>query len=266
MEVSRSGYYAYKRRQARPEHSSRQKLLLKVRAIHSMSEQTYGSRRISESLRTDGDNIGRYRARRLMREAGVCVKTKKCFKVTTDSRHSYPVASNILDRRFDVNVPNRAWVSDITYLWTGEGWMYLAVVLDLFSRRVVGWSLSGRMRVDLVKDALLMAIFRRRPGKGLLHHSDRGSQYACHDYQSLLEKYSIIPSMSRKGNCWDNAVVERFFRSLKSERIDHYRYATREEMKRDVVHYIEMFYNSRRLHSYLDYQSPADYENLAKAA
>ena len=176
------------------------------------------------------------------------------------------MAPNLLDRQFDIETPNTAWGGDITYLWTDEGWLYLAVIIDLFSRRVVGWSLSSRMKVDLVRDALLMAIWRRKPGGGLIHHSDRGSQYACHDYQNILQEHGMIPSMSRKGDCWDNAVIERFFRSLKSERTNHRRYLTREAAKQDVINYIEMFYNSRRLHSYLGYVSPVEYEKLAKVA
>ena len=201
-----------------------------------------------------------------MKKASVEVKQKKRFRVTTDSKHNYPVAPNMLNRQFEVEAPNTVWGVDITYLWTDEGWLYLAVVIDLFSRRVVGWSLSSRMKVDLVRDALLMAIWRRKPGRGLIHHSDRGSQYACHVYQDILQEHGMIPSMSRKGNCWDNAVIERFFHSLKGERTSHRRYLTREAARQDVINYIEMFYNSRRLHSYLGYVSPIEYEKLAKVA
>lgn len=219
---------------------------------------------MSEALKEDGEEVGRYRARTLMRQAAVRVKRKKHYKVTTQSRHDYPVASNHLNRQFEVSAPNRVWATDLTYLWTEQGWLYLAVVLDLFSRKVVGWSLSGQMKVELVRDALLMAISIRKPSRGLIHHSDRGSQYACDAYQTLLSEHGMICSMSHKGNCWDNAVVERFFRSLKSDQTDHCRYATREEAKKDVIDYIEMFYNSRRYHSYLGYVSPAEYEKLAE--
>ncbi len=221
---------------------------------------------MSKALRAAGENVGRYQAGTLMKKAQVAVKPTKRFRVTTDSNHPYPVAPNLLNRQFDIDVPNTVWGGDITYVWTDEGWLYLAVIIDLFSRRVVGWSLAKRMKVDLVRDALVMAIGRRKPGRGLIHHSDRGSQYACHAYQDLLNDHGIIPSMSRKGDCWDNAVIERFFRSLKSERTNHCRYQTRETARQEVINYIEMFYNSRRLHSYLGYVSPVEYETLAKVA
>jgi transposase InsO family protein len=266
MEVSRSGFYGFMKRLQRPVDPQEQRLIVKVRAIHKANDEAYGSRRMSQALRIDGDDVGRYQAGTLMKKANVEVKQKKRFRATTDSKHNYPVAPNLLDRQFDIETPNTAWGGDITYLWTDEGWLYLAVIIDLFSRRVVGWSLSSRMKVDLVRDALLMAIWRRKPGRGLIHHSDRGSQYACHDYQDILQEHGMIPSMSRKGDCWDNAVIERFFRSLKSERTNHRRYQTREAARQDVINYIEMFYNSRRLHSYLGYVSPAEYEKLAKVA
>ena len=266
MEVSRSGFYDFMKRLQRPEDPQEQRLIVKVRSIHKANDEAYGSRRMSEALRADGEDVGRCQAGTLMKKANVEVKQKKRFRVTTDSNHDYPVAPNLLDRQFDIETPNTAWCGDITYLWTDEGWLYLAVIVDLFSRRVVGWSLSSRMKVNLVRDALLMAIWRRKPGRGLIHHSDRGSQYACHEYQDILEEHGMIPSMSRKGDCWDNAVIERFFRSLKSERTNHRRYSTREAAKQDVINYIEMFYNSRRLHSYLGYVSPVEYEKLAKVA
>ena len=266
MEVSRSGFYDFMKRLQRPKDPQEQRLIVKVRAIHKANDEAYGSRRMSQALRADGEDVGRCQAGTLMKKANVEVKQKKRFRATTDSKHNYPVAPNLLDRQFDVETPNTAWGGDITYLWTDEGWLYLAVIIDLFSRRVVGWSLSSRMKVDLVRDALLMAIWRRKPGRGLIHHSDRGSQYACHEYQDILEDHGIIPSMSRKGDCWDNAVIERFFRSLKSERTNHRRYQTRDAARQDVINYIEMFYNSRRLHSYLGYVSPAEYEKLAKVA
>ena len=266
MEVSRSDFYDFQKRLQRPVDVGEQRLIVKVRAIHKANDEAYGSRRMSQALRADGENVGRCQAGTLMKKANVEVKQKKRFRVTTDSKHNYPVAPNLLDRQFDIETPNTAWGGDITYLWTDEGWLYLAVIIDLFSRRVVGWSLSSRMKVDLVRDALLMAIWRRKPGRGLIHHSDRGSQYACHEYQDILEDHGIIPSMSRKGDCWDNAVIERFFRSLKSERTNHRRYQTRDAARQDVINYIEMFYNSRRLHSYLGYVSPAEYEKLAKVA
>lgn len=266
MMVSRSGYYRFQRNGGKTIKPDRQRLVTNTIAIFNASGESYGSRRIASALVDEGYSVGRYQARSLMKEARLTVKRKKRFKLTTDSRHSYRIAPNILDRKFDVDSPNKVWGSDITYLWTQEGWMYLAVVIDLFSRKVVGWSMSHRMTATLAINALTMAIKRNKPGKGVIHHSDRGSQYACDAYQKLLFKYGFICSMSRKGNCWDNAVVERFFRSLKSERTNHVLYDGRERATQDVFHYIELFYNKWRKHSYLGYVSPIQYENLAIAA
>jgi putative transposase len=244
-------------------------LIARVRQIHSDTRGSYGSRRMSGQLRDDGYNASRYRARSLMEKAGVSVKHRKKFKRTTDSNHKLPVAANLLNRQFEVERPNTVWCVDITYLWTIEGWLYLAVVLDLYSRKIVGWAMSNRLTAPLVKEALSMAYWRRKPEKGLIHHSDRGSQYAGNDYQKLLEQYSMVCSMSRKGNCWDNAVVESFFHSLKTEWIADIIYRTRDEARNDVIRYIEMFYNSHRLHSFLGYKNPNAFENkfsLAKVA
>ena len=229
---------------------------------------TYGSRRMSEQLILEGHAVGRDQARTLMKKANIEVKTKKKFKVTTDSKHHFPVAPNLLNQEFAVDRPNTVWVGDITYLWTAEGWLYLAVVLDLFSRRIVGWSIQNTMTTDLVESALNMAIKRRHPSAGLIFHSDRGSQYASHSYQQWLKKYQIIPSMSRRGNCYDNAVCERFFRSLKQERTEYQGYWTRQQARMDVIQYIEWFYNSKRLHSTLGYKAPIlfELEQAAKAA
>lgn len=210
-------------------------------------------------LREDGHQIGRYKVRRIMRQQGLRAKTPKRFKLTTDSKHSFPVAANVLDRRFDVEARNKVWTADISYVWTYEGWLYLAVVMDLYSRQIVGWAMKDRMKKQLVIDALAMAYWQRKPPKGLLHHSDRGSQYACYDYQKQLNSYGMQASMSRKGNCWDNAPTERFFRSLKSERLTAYRFVTRNEAKNEILDYIT-FYNSIRLHSTLGYLSPMAYE------
>jgi transposase InsO family protein len=194
-----------------------------------------------------------------MRQMGLKAKTPKRFKRTTDSRHRYPVAANILDRRFDVDIPNTVWTADISYIWTFEGWLYLAVVMDLYSRQIVGWAMDKRMKKALAMDALSMAYWQRKPPKGLLHHSDRGSQYACYEYQKQLKFYGMVASMSRKGDCYDNAPMERFFRSLKSERLNAYRFYTRNEAKNEILDYIT-YYNSIRLHSTLGYISPIDYE------
>lgn len=241
-------------------------MVLRVKAIHGRTGGVYGSRRMAQELRAEGFAVGRCQARRLMQEAGIEVRRKCRFKLTTDSRHRLPVAENLLDRQFEVSAPNRVWAADITYLWTNEGWLYLAVVIDLYARRVVGWALSERMQAPLVCDALRMALGRRRPPPGLIHHSDRGSQYAGQAYQDLLRDHELTPSMSRKGNCWDNAPMERFFGSLKRERTDLRLFATRNEARACVIDYIEMFYNSRRRHSYLGYVSPAEFEAKANAA
>ena len=244
-------------------------LLAKVRQIHSDTRGSYGSRRMSRQLRDDGHDVGRYRARALMKKAGVTVKHRKRFKKTTDSNHKLPVAPNLLDRNFSVDRPNAVWCSDITYLWTVQGWLYLAVIIDIFSRKVVGWATSSRMKTALVIEALSMAYFRRKPPKGLVHHSDRGSQYASYEYQQLLESYGMMSSMSRKGDCWDNAVAESFFHSLKTEWINDMVYHTRDKARADVMNYIEMFYNSHRLHSFIEYKNPNEFEKqiiLSKAA
>ncbi len=183
----------------------------------------------------------------------------KRFKLTTNSRHSFPVADNVLDRKFNVDAPNKVWTADITYVWTFEGWLYLAIVMELYSRQIVGWAMDKRMKKKLVLDALTMAYWQRKPHKGLLHHSDRGSQYACHKYRKRLESYCMEASMSRKGNCWDNAPTERFFRSLKSERLTACRFVTRNEAENEILDYIT-YYNSIRLHSTLGYVSPMAYE------
>ena len=268
MGVSRGGFYRYCKKIDKPINIEKVELEATVKEIFKKSKYCYGSRRISKELKKRGFPVGRYQARTLMINLGLVVKTPRKFKVTTNSKHKYPVAPNILNRKFNIKQPNRVWVSDITYIWTKEGWLYLAAILDLHSRKIVGWSMSNRMTSDLTIEALRMAFGNRKPEKGLIHHSDRGSQYASHDYQNKLKNYGMICSMSRKGNCWDNAVMERFFRNLKSECVDWKIYSTREEAKLDIIDYIVMFYNSSRLHSYLDYQSPMEFEEtqLAKTA
>ena len=201
-----------------------------------------------------------------MKLAGLKCKTRKKFKATTDSRHHYPVAPNLLNRAFEVDKPNRTWVGDITYVWTDEGWLYLAMVIDLFSRRVVGWSMDKRMKASLVNNALLMAIWQRKPERGLLWHTDRGSQYASDSHREILADHGITQSMSRKGNCWDNAVAESFFHTLKVELIHQSRFKTREEAKQAIFDYIEVFYNRQRLHSTNDYWSQVDYEKMNKVS
>ena len=259
MRVSRSGFYDYLFRYLDDNGPGEAELKSRIKEIFKISGNSYGSRRVLKQLQAEGHQIGRYKVRRIMRQLNLKAKTPRRFKLTTDSKHSYPVAPNILDRKFDVDAPNKVWTADISYVWTFEGWVYLAVVMDLYSRQIVGWAMNSRMKKQLVIDALAMAYWQRKPPKGLLHHSDRGSQYASYDYQNLLQSYGMQASMSRKGNCWDNAPMERFFRSLKSERIDHYRFFTRKEAKYEILDYIT-FYNSIRLHSALGYLSPMAYE------
>lgn len=260
--MNRSGYYSWRGRDKSLRQQENERVIPVVLKAHKDSDGTYGTRRIAEEIEAYGSPCGRFRARTLMNLAGVSAKQSKKFKATTDSKHNLPVAPNLLDRRFDVAEPDRVWVSDLTYLWTRQGWLYLAVVLDLFSRQVVGWSMSHRINKKLVMDALRMGMGRRRPPPGLIFHTDRGSQYCSHDFQKLLKMNGMISSMSRKGNCWDNAVAESFFGSMKTERIYFTNYKTRDEARRDVVDYIEMFYNSKRRHSYLGYLSPRAYEEL----
>ena len=260
MQVSRSSFYQYQNHCcAREKEPLQTPLEARIKVVFEQSKATYGSRRMREKLRSEGHRIGRYRVRSLMRKLGLKVKKTKRYKVTTDSRHSFPVAPNLLDRQFEVGAPNTVWTADITYVWTLEGWLYLAVIMDLYSRQIVGWAMDKRMKAQLVIDALTMSYWRRKPAPGLMHHSDRGTQYACDKYQKQLDRYQMIPSMSRKGNCWDNAPTERFFRSLKSERLVFYRFITRVAAKAEVIDYIT-YYNAYRLHSTLGYLSPIDYE------
>lgn len=257
LQVSRSGYYAHRR--AKPNAKSLQERTY-VKAAFTDSGASYGSRRVMHALRQQGLQIGRYRVRALMREAGLRTSWKRKFVSTTDSRHALPVAENVLNRKFDVVEPNRAWVSDITYIRTAQGWLYLAVVLDLYSRKVVGWAMAPTMHAGLVMSALTMALQQRRPAPGLILHSDRGSQYASDEYQALLKQHHVVCSMSRKGNCWDNSVMERFFLNLKMERVWQRLYANHDEARCDISQYIVGFYNAVRLHSTLGYLSPAAYE------
>lgn len=257
MEVARSGYYKYARK---PVGRDETRLIGEIKSIYKESRSSYGTRRIVKSLETKGYKIGRFKVRRLMREIGLTGRQRKRYVVATASNHPLNLASNLLDRNFNVKQPNKVWVSDTTYIETNEGWLYLAVILDLFSRRVVGWAMSNNNRSELVTEALMMAYSRRKPDKGLMHHSDQGVQYASIQYQLALQAKKAVVSMSRRGNCWDNAVAERFFGILKTECIAEKKYRTREEAKRDLIDFIELFYNNRRLHSKLGYLSPAQFE------
>lgn len=260
LRVSRSGYYAWRDRPESDRAKDNRRLLERIKAIHKKSRQTYGSPRVHRQLVAEGEVCGTGRVERLMSSNGIMAKQTRKFVATTDSRHDLPVAENILDRNFEVSEPDRVWVSDITYIPTEEGWLYLAGIMDLCSKTAVGWSMSESLERPLVIDALTMAYSRRRPGEGLIHHSDRGSQYASEDYRKLLLSYGMRMSMSRKADCWDNAPMESFFGTLKKELIHHRKYRTRDEARRDIFEYIEVFYNRERLHSSLGYLSPVAFE------
>ena len=241
-------------------------IVVEIKAAHDHSRQTYGSPRVQADLKEKGIKCGKKRVARLMKKNGIHAKTKKRFKATTDSGHNLPVAENLIKQNFKVDAPNKVWVADITYIPTEEGWLYLATVIDLFNRGVVGWSMKERMTRELVMEALEQAVCRRRPGAGLIHHSDRGSQYASDDYQRLLAHHGAKSSMSGKGNCYDNACAETFFKTLKTELVYFERYKTRNEAKESIFEYIEVFYNRERKHSTLGYRSPVEFERLSLVA
>jgi len=264
LEVSRSGFYAAARRAASARARRDQELRTQVCVIHQASRRTYGSPRVHAELQAQGERCGRKRVARLMRQEGLRVKGRRRFRpTTTDSRHPHPVAANVLARRFgvtEIEARNRVWASDITYVPTREGWLYLAVILDLASRRVVGWSMGRTLEASLAMAALQMALHARGAGSGLVHHSDRGVQYATLDYQRLLARHQIVPSMSRRANCYDNAVVESFFATLEWELIERSDWHTRDEARLAIFEYIECWYNPKRRHSSLGYLSPVKYE------
>jgi transposase InsO family protein len=260
LAVSPAGYYAWRARPESVRGAVNRALVAKIRVIHRESRETYGSPSIWDALLKQGHCVGEHRIARLMRQEGIRAKTVKKWRATTQSNHRLPVALNTLHRQFTVTQPNRVWAGDITSVWTTEGWLYLAVVLDLYSRLVIGWAMGHRLTVDLAERALIMALANRTPTAGLLHHSDRGSQYAATSYQRLLDAHGITTSMSRQGNCWDNACVESFFGTLKRELVYHRHYTTREDARQDIFEYIEVFYNRKRRHSTLGYDSPAEYE------
>jgi transposase InsO family protein len=261
LEVSRSGYYAWRGRPESPRAAANRALLAAIRCVHARHRGRYGAPRIHAALRAEGRFVSRSRVERLMHRHGIRAMTQRRFRVvTTDSNHSLPVADNLLDQTFLATRPNEIWLADITYIPSDEGWLYLATVLDLFSRKVVGWAMRDHMRQELTITALTMAIQRQRPGPGLIHHSDRGSQYAAGGYRQVLDAANIVQSMSRKGNCWDNAPMESFFHTLKTELVHHAAYATREAAKRDLFAYIEGYYNRQRLHSALGYLTPEQAE------
>jgi putative transposase len=263
LEVSSSGYYQWRKDEQSPRAADDERIIDLIRVLHAESFGAYGARRIVRGLRQQGILVNIKRIRRLMRQIGLKGKgkpKKSKYVVTTDSNHTNPIAPNHLERKFTVDEPNRAWVSDITYIWTEEGWLYLAVVIDLFSRMVVGWATGAKITASLVSLALQKAIARRNPPLGLLLHSDRGVQYTSEEFRQLVQKHGIVQSMSRKANCWDNAVAESFFRSLKVERIKGYKLNSRIEAESRIFDYIEGFYNTRRTHSFLLYRSPVGWE------
>lgn len=260
--VSRSGYYAWTRRRPSSRSQANEQLLSHIREIHEESRGTYGSPRIHAELAALGHKTGLNRVARLMHENGLRASLPKKFKRTTDSGHGLPVAENVLDRSFDPEAPDKAWATDITYIRTWEGWLHLAVVIDLYSRRVVGWSMADHMRKELALNALRMALGHRVPEQMLVHHSDRGSQYASNEYQMLLKAHGIVCSMSRKGDCYDNAVVESFFATLKKELVHRQVWPTRRSARTAIHDYVEAFYNRKRRHSHLGYRTPVEFENL----
>lgn len=263
LKVSPSGYYAWCSRPESTRAREDRRLRVKVREIFQQSGRSYGSPRIAAELQAQGESCGKNRVARLMREEGLVARKPRRYKTTTDSAHAWPVAPNLLDQKFTVQTPDTVWLGDITYLPTDEGWLYLAALLDLCSRRVVGWATSDRVDSDLTLRALRQALDQRQPGPGLLHHSDRGSQYACSEYRERLETLGVEVSMSRKGNCFDNAPMESFYSTLKTEWLRDRRFATRAQARSSLFDYLELFYNRRRRHSSLGYRSPAEYEKEA---
>lgn len=258
--VSRGGYYAWCKRRPGPRSKGDAKLTVEIRLAHKRSRGRYGSPRVHRELAARGHRVGRKRVERLMRVDGLKGRSKRRFRRTTDSNHAMPIAPNVLSRNFETSAPNVAWVTDVTYIATGEGWLYLAVMLDLFSRRVVGWATSDTNDRGLALTALARAVCSRRPGAGLVHHSDRGSPYASDDYRTALRNHGFVASMSRKGDCWDNAVAESFFATLRAELVDDERYDTRAAAVGSIGEYIDGFYNTVRRHSSNEYVSPIEFE------
>lgn len=265
LEVSRSGFYAWRKRPQSPQAQRRKELVEQIREVHAQPHQdVYGAPRVHQELVAKGHRCNRKTVAKCMKAAGIHAKTVKKFRVsTTDSNHKHPVADNIVDRDFSPSKKNQTWTADITYIPTNEGWLYLAAVEDLFTRKIVGWAISDRIDSRLVVDALQMAIHRELPGEGLVAHSDRGVQYASEHYQNLLKKHHVTCSMSRKGNCWDNAPMESFFATLKKELVHQQKFETRTQARQSLFEYIETFYNRVRLHSALGYKSPLKFEQAA---
>jgi transposase InsO family protein len=259
--IERSGYYAWQKRKPGKRAIYNEILDKKITDVFKTHQGRYGAQRITDELNDNGETCSKNRVAKRMKHLGLRAKAKKKFKVTTDSKHNLPVAPNLLNRDFIATAPNQKWVGDISYVWTDEGWMYLAVIIDIYSRAVIGWSIQPTMSRQLVCDALMMAVWRRKFPRGVIFHSDRDSQYCSNDYQKMLKLYGFICSMSRKGNCWDNAIAESFFHSIKIELIYAQRYATRKIAKESIFQYIEVYYNRVRRHSALGSKSPEMFEN-----
>jgi transposase InsO family protein len=266
LDVSPTGYQQWRKRPPSDRATANAALDAQVAVIHRQARQSYGRPRIMRVLHAQGVAVGHERVRQSLRRQGLRPVYRKPYRVTTDSAHTKPIAANLLNRRFAGWQINRAWVADLTYIRTDEGWLYLACILDLGSRRVVGWSMTARMKAQLVCDALKMAYWRRKPPAGLIVHSDRGVQYAADEYRKLIAEYSMVQSMSRKANCWDNAPMESFFKTLKVEWVDRMRYATRAQARLDLIDWIEGFYNAQRVHSSIEYQSPSMFERHLQTA
>ena len=267
LRVSRSGYYSWLTSKPGKWAQENAELLTEIRIIHEQSRQTYGSPRITRELHKRNYTCSRARVARIMAKNDIYAKTKRKFKVTTDSKHNYPVSPNLLNQDFTAEHQNQIWASDITYIRTLAGWLYLTVIMDLFNRQIVGWSMSHRLTANTTTiPALIDAWQRQQPSEGLIFHSDRGVQYACHDFRNKLSEYKMIQSMSGKGNCYDNAVAESFFHTLKTELVYFEKYETKEQAKQSIFEYIEVFYNRQRLHSALGYQTPAEYAKLKNVA
>ncbi len=260
LEVSRSGYYAWLKRPPSKRGQEEGRLEVEIRAAHKRSRETYGPERLQHELKGQGVSVGICRIRRIRKKLGIRCKQKRRFKATTDSRHSLPVAENLLKQRFKATKPNEVWLSDITYIPTQEGWLYLAGHQDLFTGEIVGYAMGNRISKNLVSQSLFKAVAAKRPGAGLIHHSDRGVQYCAHEYRRLMDQFKMRASMSRRGNCYDNAPMESFWGKLKSELVHHRRYETREQAAREITEHIEVFYNRQRRQARLGYLSPALYE------
>jgi putative transposase len=260
LNVSKSRYYKWLKEKPCDRRKRDIELLDVIKKIFKAKKRRYGSPRIHKDLKEFGHRCGHNRVSRIMRENGLIARQKRKFKVTTDSKHDFPISPNLLNRQFEVKKRDKVWVSDITYISTLAGWLYLCVVIDLFSRKIVGWSMGKRITAELTKGAILMAIMQRKPADGLIFHSDRGSQYASHEFRNVLKQNKMVQSMSRKGNCWDNACAESFFSTLKMEEVFYQTYKTQDEARRSIFEYIAVFYNRQRRHSYIGYMCPDEYE------